>query len=427
MPSGGPAISTGGAAAAEPFPALATGVELLGEYQGSGYRQAPYLVRAGRLTLEVSPLLFQVCAALDARRSPDEVAEIVSRECGRPVTAADIAYLIEHKLRPLGVIAGSREAELTHRPPARNAGFSFRAPMLPRDAVGRAARILGVLFRPSLVYAVLVVFAVMDLWLWRTQDIGRRNAELLRHPALLLLVAGLTLAAGVFHEFGHAAACARGGAEPGAIGVGIYLVWPVFFNDLDDSYRLDRAGRLRADIGGIYFNLIGVMVLGAAYAASGFGPLLVSVGVQHLVVLQQFLPFLRLDGYYLLSDLAGVPDLFARIGPVIASLVPGRPVSPVVADLKPGARALVTAWVLVAVPLLVALLLLFVIRLPTLAAAIWAAAGLRARSLDAAWAARAGGAAALDALQLVLLLVAPAGVVATVGQLARAGIARARR
>ncbi len=41
-----------------------------------------------------------------------------------------------------------------------------------------------------------------------------------------------------------------------AIGAGIYLVWPSFFTNVTDSYRLSRAARIRTDLGGLYFNLI---------------------------------------------------------------------------------------------------------------------------------------------------------------------------
>ncbi len=130
--------------------------------------------------------------------------------------------------------------------------------------------------------------------------------------------------AGAFHELGHATATRYAGAEPGAIGAGIYLLWPVFYNDLDDSYRLGRTDRLRCDLGGVYFNVLFILVLFVAFGLTGFTPLLVVAAAQHLVILQQFLPFVRLDGYYVVSDLAGVPDLFRRIRPVLAGLVPGR-------------------------------------------------------------------------------------------------------
>ena len=35
-------------------------------------------------------------------------------------------------------------------------------------------------------------------------------------------------------------------------------------------------------------------------------------------MVHQLLPFVRMDGYHILSDLVGVPDLFARIKPTLA-------------------------------------------------------------------------------------------------------------
>lgn len=66
------------------------------------------------------------------------------------------------------------------------------------------------------------------------------------------------------------------------------------------------------------------------------------------------MPAVRLDGYYILGDLAGVPDLFGKIKPILRSMLPGRPVPPEVSDLKRSARIIVTVWVLTMVPLLLA-------------------------------------------------------------------------
>src|SRR5205807_351311 len=89
--------------------------------------------------------------------------------------------------------------------------------------------------------------------------------SLIYQPGLLLVVGGLLLASAVFHEFGHATACRYGGARPGVVGVGLYVVWPAFYTDVTDSYRLDRGGRLRTDLGGVFFNSIFILGLFAAY------------------------------------------------------------------------------------------------------------------------------------------------------------------
>src|SRR3974390_988252 len=57
-----------GLAAAAPGPRLGVGVELLGEYRGSGLTQATYLVRrAGGQLVHVSRLLYLVLSQIDAR------------------------------------------------------------------------------------------------------------------------------------------------------------------------------------------------------------------------------------------------------------------------------------------------------------------------------------------------------------------------
>ena len=73
---------------------------------------------------------------------------------------------------------------------------------------------------------------------------------------------GLAVASMLFHECGHAAACRYGGARPGVIGVGFYVVWPAFYTNVTDAYRLGRAGRIRTDLGGVYFNAVFVLAAG---------------------------------------------------------------------------------------------------------------------------------------------------------------------
>ena len=171
------------------------------------------------------------------------------------------------------------------------------------------------------------------------------------HPVLLLLVLGLTLLSTLFHECGHAAACRYGGARPGVIGMGVYVVWPAFFTNVTDAYRLGRAGRVRTDLGGVYFNAIFATGLTAVYAATGYRPLPAVVLLVHVEMLQQLLPSLRFDGYFILADLIGVPDLFRRIGPVLRSLIPGQPVDPRIGNLKRAARLTLTTWILIVLPL----------------------------------------------------------------------------
>ena len=354
------------------MPRLTRGTELIGEYEGSGFREPVFLLRrADGQVIRLSRLLYLVTTEADGRRDFGQISARVSEEFGRTVSPENIRFLVEERLQPLGVIATADDSRLELPRAKPVLALTFRASILPEGAVRALAGFLRPLFLPPVVVAVLAVFVALDLWLFFVHGFGQGARTTVYRPELFLLVLGLTLLSGVFHEFGHASACHYGGARPGRIGAGLYLVWPVFFSDVTDAYRLSRFGRLRTDLGGIYFNVIFSLAVAGAYFLTGFDPLLLVILVQLLEMLYQFMPFVRLDGYYLVSDLTGVPDLFARIKPTLKSLVPGREPEQVVRELKPWVRVVVTAWVLMVIPVLLYMFAWLVIGAPAMFATTW--------------------------------------------------------
>jgi putative peptide zinc metalloprotease protein len=228
-----------------------------------------------------------------------------------------------------------------------------------------------------------------------------------------LAVFGVTIGSLAFHELGHAAACRYGGARPGRIGAGLYLIWPVFFSDVTDSYRLSRGGRLRTDLGGVYFNALVAVGAGGGYVASR-SPLLLLIAVtQQLLILDQFMPWVRLDGYHVVSDLIGVPDLFARIRPILASLRPGATADRRVSELKPWARVAVTAWVITAITALVGLGLLLVTNISGFLRGNWVALITQLRAVGVAVHAGDVVVAANTIVSLCMLMLPVAGVLLT--------------
>ena len=135
------------------------------------------------------------------------------------------------------------------------------------------ARLFRPLFSPFVVVVVLACLIGSDTWLFRSGQVIAASEYVVSHPLAVLVVLGLTLFSTLFHECGHAAACRYGGARPGVIGMGFYVVWPAFFTNVTDAYRLGRAGRVRTDLGGVYFNAIFVLALTAVYLTTGFAVL----------------------------------------------------------------------------------------------------------------------------------------------------------
>ncbi|HEY2281321.1 MAG TPA: discoidin domain-containing protein, partial [Streptosporangiaceae bacterium] len=281
----------------------------------------------------------------------------------------NVEYLVDRKLAPLGLLARADDAPGPAKPGWDQGVLTlrFRCTLIPEAGVQFFARLFRPLFAPPVVVVALGALVAFDTWLVHTGQLDSAFADVLIHPVLLLLILALTLLSTLFHECGHAAACRYGGARPGVIGMGIYVVWPAFFTNVTDAYRLGRAGRVRTDLGGVYFNAIFSVGLAAVYAATGYRPLLAAVLLVHVEMVQQLLPSLRFDGYFILADLIGVPDLFRRIGPVLRSLIPGCPADPMVRGLRRGARVTLTAWVLLMVPLLIVELSITILNAPSLA------------------------------------------------------------
>jgi putative peptide zinc metalloprotease protein len=162
------------------------------------------------------------------------------------------------------------------------------------------------------------------------------------------------------HELGHASASMRYGAPARDIGFGLYLIYPVFYNDVTAAWRLTRRQRVVIDLAGVLFQFL----VGTAYllVARLTGSDLFQLAAASVFFLGLFvlLPIFKFDGYWLLSDLLGVANLSRQVRRV-ASHVRGR------LQGTPGAPLPWPPWVSVAVlvygVLSVAIIVVFALRL----------------------------------------------------------------
>jgi putative peptide zinc metalloprotease protein len=428
-------------ATTEPLPALATrsadtrwcrasGLRELGQVQGSGLRQPTYLVRRGDgQVLQVSELLRLVVREVSAERDDTQVAAAVSEACGRELTVEGLRRLIAQKLAPMGLVEDLAAPDRPAGAPRANPllALRFRRTVLPARAVQACSRVMAPLLHPGVVLAAIVAAVVMDVVLIRTRSLSAALSQVFATPGYLLALVSILLLCALVHELGHAAACTYGGAKPGLVGVGVYLVFPAFFTNVTDSYRLDRAGRIRTDLGGLYLNTWCLLALGSLSLSTNQGLFLLAALVMQFEMLQQLIPTVRFDGYFVLSDLAGVPDLFARVRPVLRSLLPGRAVDPRVHELRPMARRVVTGWVLVVVPLLAVAFGLLLYSLPRLGRRTVAAIGDQATQMSAAWRAHEIATVVLSMLSIVLLVVPMLGLAALLWQIVVRSVPPLRR
>jgi putative peptide zinc metalloprotease protein len=408
---------------------LADGLELIGEYQGSGFEEPRYILRRGDgQVIQLPQLLYLLTASLDGERHLADVARVLSTEFGKTVHAEQVEYLIDNQLRPAGIVADDiqiTQAGAAPKAPLRSdplLAFKFRIGVIPERAVWRITGFFRPMFLLPVILAWIAAFVSLDVLIIAQGGLGQivpSTVALIYQPTLTLLVMALILASAAFHECGHVSACRYGGAKPGVMGFGLYLVWPAFFSTVTDSYRLNRIGRLRTDLGGVYFNAVFISGMDLAYLNNRTPWLMAAIVVLHIETATQFLPMIRLDGYYILADLIGVPDLFSRMGPVLAGLIPGRPPHPRVRELKPWVRRTITLWVLIVVPSILYWVIGFLIIAPQVLPALWHQLIWLFQAVSREAAAGQLAVAALGAVNILLLLLPCVGSLLLLGMIVR--------
>jgi len=134
-----------------------------------------------------------------------------------------------------------------------------------------------------------------------------------------LLAIGLALAfAKVLHEFGHAFTAYRYGCRVPAMGVAFLVMLPVLYTDTTEAWKVaGRADRLRIGAAGMLTELALAAIATLAWSLLPDGPLragafLLATTTWIGTLTINASPFMRFDGYFLLSDWLNMPNLHDR-------------------------------------------------------------------------------------------------------------------
>jgi putative peptide zinc metalloprotease protein len=120
------------------------------------------------------------------------------------------------------------------------------------------------------------------------------------------------------HELGHAYTAVRLGCQVPAMGVAFMMMTPMLYTDVTDAWRLPlRRQRIQIDFAGIAVEL---MIACIATFLWSFFPEGKAKSIAFLLATSSILmslainlsPFMRFDGYFILADLVGVPNLQPR-------------------------------------------------------------------------------------------------------------------
>lgn len=257
------------------------------------------LLSCGGQYYEASPAIAELVETLQRHATEEEaIAAYTEKKAGK-YTPEQVRLIIDKFITPL----------FTPKPPKRS--FLYEKELFSAAAVDRFSDAFRFLFNRWYMLAVFLVAAALDAWFFlRTPDL-----LLFNNKVNIYLVVGLfvfMLASSFFHELGHASACKHFGVRHGGIGFGLYLNFPVLYTDVTEVWKLDRTQRCVVNLAGVYFQSYWLIILLSVFLLTGNDIVRYLILVMNLGFVMTLNPFFKFDGYWLASDLLGVPNLRQR-------------------------------------------------------------------------------------------------------------------
>ncbi len=176
------------------------------------------------------------------------------------------------------------------------------------------------LFSP-ITFAVILSISLLGIGLVaRNWDVFTQTfVDSLTFSGFLSFAVALVIAK-LLHEMGHAIVATRYEVRVAHMGIAFLVMWPMLYTDTGESWRLkNRWHRLHIALAGIAVEatLAGLSMVG--WAVSPPGALksaffyLATISLVMTIALNMS-PFMRFDGYYVVSDALNLPNLHERSG-----------------------------------------------------------------------------------------------------------------
>lgn len=277
---------------------------------------------------------------LDDRRAPRRrtLIDAISGKIAR-LSKADLKTLQQASSGEIGdddreLVAQAESAGLLRRRSAVSSSWqsrswwllpmrvlAFRVPLVNVDGVAkRLATHATCVFSPIalLVWSCgifMAAFSLMVGWARVEKSLAAMFEAAGSVTTIGYTMTGLFVFTKLMHELAHAVACRRFGVPVGDLGVFFFCGVPCPYVDVSRVWQLDsRVSRAAVMMAGIYVELITAMLATVVWWATQGGSLhllamnlMIVCGASTLVFNAN--PLMRLDGYFILSDLLGTPNL----------------------------------------------------------------------------------------------------------------------
>jgi putative peptide zinc metalloprotease protein len=257
--------------------------------------------------IKISSALYDFIQLIDNQKELKNIVSDYNVKYNSTLTY-DFAYdFLYDKLAKFGII---ESANITIKPNLKPSYLKLSFIVINEKTVSKLTKYLRFLFVPKVLKSIFVLSLVVLITcflLFNDQILHTSIAKSEWLFFFLLSFVGVT-----FHEFGHASAAHHYGAKHGGIGGGFYLFMPVYYADVTDIWKLSKKQRIIVNLAGMYFELVYVIFLIFIGFILNLQLLIILACIFSMSILHSLNPFVRSDGYWVLSDAIEKPNMMSH-------------------------------------------------------------------------------------------------------------------
>lgn len=264
-------------------------------------KENSFLLSCNGVYYEVNDSIVELVNALQHHDSKEDAISFYLKEKKGKYTKEQITQLVDNYIS----LILSKSSTLS------NMTFLYQKELLSASAIDCFSNALRFIFQRSFLWVITIITLLLDIYFFfTTKNIFQLNEQIGIYGIIGLII--FIIASSFFHELGHASACKFYGLKHGGIGFALYLNFPVFYTNVTEIWKINRKSRCIVNLAGVYFQCIFLSALIIIYLMTNNGIVKYMVLIMNLNFLITLNPFFKFDGYWIVSDVLGVPNLRER-------------------------------------------------------------------------------------------------------------------
>lgn len=254
--------------------------------------------------------LVDLLKSFDGSTGTEQAIASYNRQHPGRYTPEKLGRLVDEFLCPKSLLIDPDTPVVPAASVSRRRSFLYvKLRLIPASVVSLITPWLGWLFKKSAFIASLLIIVATHLIFYRhvlpAHQFNLNNLTAAQVIGIMLL----SSVTAFLHEWGHASAFTYYGCKKAEIGWGLYLFFTVFYTDVSEAWKLKRKQRAMIDIAGVYFQALSLVLLLGLYWSTGAQIFLYTFFLVDIQIVSAMNPFLRTDGYWLVTDLFGIANL----------------------------------------------------------------------------------------------------------------------